>query len=80
MCVASSPGLAQKSGKGPGHTFSYVLCQQSSFAVEEYVCPLQITELLTREDCRLVPRPFENENEANRVFENLKLGECIYVC
>ena len=35
--LASSPGPAQKSEKGAGHTgkVPYVLCQQSSFGVEE---------------------------------------------
>ena len=33
--LALSPGPAQKLGKGPGVTCPYVLCQQSSFGVEE---------------------------------------------
>ena len=50
------------------------MCCVSSLRLEyrNHVCPLPITEFLTRESGRLVPRPFENENEASRLFVNLK--------
>ena len=35
LACCTAPGPAQKSGKGPGVTCPYVLCQQSSFGVEE---------------------------------------------
>ena len=73
--LALSPDPAQKLGKGPGHPCknSYVCCV-SSLRLEYriHVHPLPITKFLTHKSSRLVPRPFENGNEANRYFINLE--------
>ena len=46
-----------------------------------HVCLLLITKFLTHEGSRLVPRPFENGNEASRLFVNLGLRKLrAYVC
>ena len=61
--------------------FPYVLCQQSSFGVEESHRPLPITTFLTREGSRLVPRPLKNGNKARRLFINLEFQKLIaYLC
>ena len=57
--------------KGSGHTCKIPrMCCISSLHLESrnHICPLPITNFLTREDSRLVPRSFENGNEASRLF------------
>ena len=55
------------------HLQKYVMYQHSSFGVDE--SPLSITtdtKFMTCESGRLIPRPFENGNEANILFINLQ--------
>ena len=67
----------QEFRKGPGHTCKnscYVMYQHSSFGVDE--SPLSITtdtKFMTCESGRLIPRPFENGNEASILFVHLLL-------
>ena len=77
--LALSPGPTQnRLGKQSGHTCKNSrMCCISSLHLEQrnHVRPLPITTFLTREDSRLIPRPFKNGYEASGLFTR-KVCKC----